>query len=68
MPARSVRTTANATRRSAWNVPAHPNSLALDARRNVLYTTIKCGEHEAKDAQESVARIALDVPIIKAME
>lgn len=42
-----------------WSVPTHPNSLALDARNNVLYVSIKNGDKEEKGAQESVARIAL---------
>ena len=42
-----------------WSVPTHPNSLALDAKNNVLYVTIKNGDDEAKGAKESVARIAL---------
>lgn len=42
-----------------WSVPTHPNSLALDAKNNVLYVTIKNGEKDEKGAQESVARIAL---------
>lgn len=40
-------------------VPAHPNSLALDAENNVLYVTIKSGDDEVKGAKESVARIEL---------
>jgi YVTN family beta-propeller protein len=39
-------------------LPTHPNSLALDARRNVLYVTVKNGEKDPKGANESVARIA----------
>jgi len=42
-----------------WSVPTHPNSLTLDAKNNVLYVTIKNGEKDARDAQESVARIQL---------
>ena len=42
-----------------WSVPTHPNSLALDARNNVLYVSIKNGDKEEKGAHESVARIAL---------
>ncbi|GAB3047552.1 YncE family protein [Stenotrophomonas tumulicola] len=42
-----------------WSVPTHPNSLALDAKNNVLYVTIKNGEKDEKGTQESVARIAL---------
>lgn len=42
-----------------WSMPTHPNSLALDAKKNVLYVTIKNGDDEAKGAKESVARIAL---------
>jgi len=40
-------------------VPTHPNSLALDAKNNVLYVTIKNGENAGKGSEESVARIAL---------
>jgi len=42
-----------------WDLPTHPNSLALDSRRNVLYVTIKNGDKDAKGAKESVARIQL---------
>ncbi|MFT4246512.1 MAG: hypothetical protein QM581_00560 [Pseudomonas sp.] len=42
-----------------WSVPAHPNSLALDTRRNVLYVSIKNGQDAPGDAAESVARIQL---------
>ncbi|MDX3931636.1 MAG: YncE family protein [Stenotrophomonas sp.] len=42
-----------------WSVPTHPNSLALDAKNNVLYVSIKNGDKEEKGVQESVARIAL---------
>lgn len=42
-----------------WQVPTHPNSLALDTTNNVLYVTLKNGESDPKDARESVARIAL---------
>lgn len=44
---------------ATYPVPAHPNSLALDAKNNVLFVSIKNGEKEAKDANESVARIQL---------
>ncbi|WMJ67636.1 YncE family protein [Stenotrophomonas sp. 24(2023)] len=44
---------------ASYNVPTHPNSLALDARNNVLYVTIKNGEKDAKGSEESVARIQL---------
>lgn len=38
-------------------LPTHPNSLALDAKRNVLYVTVKNGEGDPKGSNESVARI-----------
>ena len=38
-------------------LPTHPNSLALDAKRNVLYVTVKNGEKDPKGGNESVARI-----------
>ena len=38
-------------------LPTHPNSLALDAKRNVLYVTVKNGEKDPKGGDESVARI-----------
>jgi DNA-binding beta-propeller fold protein YncE len=44
---------------ATYAVPTHPNSLALDARNNVLYVTVKNGEKDAKGSEESVARIAL---------
>ncbi|OBU64055.1 hypothetical protein A9K58_18125 [Stenotrophomonas maltophilia] len=44
---------------ATYPVPAHPNSLALDEKNNVLFVSIKNGEEEAKDANESVARIQL---------
>ncbi|WP_088101279.1 YncE family protein [Xanthomonas retroflexus] len=44
---------------ATYAVPTHPNSLALDARNNVLYVSIKNGEKDAKGAEESVARIQL---------
>ncbi len=40
-------------------LPTHPNSLALDAKRNVLYVTVKAGEKDPKGGNESVARIQL---------
>ena len=40
-------------------LPSHPNSLALDSRRNVLYVTVKNGRNDAKGSNESVVRIAL---------
>jgi DNA-binding beta-propeller fold protein YncE len=43
----------------SWSVPTHPNSLALDARNNVLYVSIKNGEGDPKGGEESVARIEL---------
>ena len=36
-----------------------PNSLALDAKNNVLFVSIKNGEKDDKGADESVARIQL---------
>lgn len=39
-------------------LPTHPNSLALDARRNVLYVSIKNGQQDPKGAPEGVARLA----------
>lgn len=42
-----------------YDVPTHPNSLALDAKKNVLYVTIKNGDKDEKGSEESVARIAL---------
>lgn len=44
---------------ATYAVPTHPNSLALDAKNNVLYVSIKNGEKDAKGAEESVARIQL---------
>lgn len=41
------------------DLPDLPNSLAFDDARNVLYVTIKNGSEQPKDANESVARIAL---------
>jgi DNA-binding beta-propeller fold protein YncE len=38
-------------------LPTHPNSLALDAKRNVLYVTVKNGKDDPKGSNESVARI-----------
>ena len=38
-------------------LPTHPNSLALDSRRNVLYVTVKNGEKDPKGASDSVARV-----------
>ena len=38
-------------------LPTHPNSLALDARRNALYVTVKSGQSDPKGSNESVARI-----------
>ena len=38
-------------------LPTHPNSLALDARRNVLYVSVKNGEKDPQGSDESVARI-----------
>jgi len=45
---------------ASWSVPTHPNSLALDAKNNVLYVSIKNGEADPKGAEESVARIDLN--------
>lgn len=39
-------------------LPAHPNSLALDSRNNVLYVTVKNGRDAARGSNESVTRIA----------
>jgi len=44
---------------ASWSVPTHPNSLALDAKNNVLYVSIKNGEGDPKGAEEAVARIDL---------
>ena len=40
-------------------LPPHPNSLALDARRNVLYVSVKNAMGGDKTAAESVVRIPL---------
>ncbi|RYF64266.1 MAG: YncE family protein [Comamonadaceae bacterium] len=40
-------------------LPAHPNSLALDSRNNVLYVTVKNGREAARGSHENVVRIAL---------
>jgi len=39
-------------------LPTHPNSLALDARNNVLYVSVKNGGGDEKGGNESVVRIA----------
>ncbi|MDA7415758.1 YncE family protein [Xenophilus arseniciresistens] len=39
-------------------LPAHPNSLALDSRNNVLFVTVKNGRDAARGSNESVTRIA----------
>lgn len=44
---------------ATYTVPTHPNSLALDAKNNVLYVSVKNGEKDAKGSNESVARIQL---------
>lgn len=44
---------------ATYEVPTHPNSLALDAKNNVLYVSIKNGEKDAKGSEESIARIQL---------
>ena len=44
---------------ATYTVPTHPNSLALDAKNNVLFVSIKNGEKDDKGADESVARIQL---------
>ncbi|MGE8259965.1 MAG: YncE family protein, partial [Stenotrophomonas sp.] len=44
---------------ASYAVPTHPNSLALDAKNNVLFVSIKNGEKDAKGSEESVARIQL---------
>lgn len=38
-------------------LPTYPNSLALDARSNALYVTVKNGQSDPKGSNESVARI-----------
>ncbi|MDS1139204.1 YncE family protein [Pusillimonas sp. SM2304] len=38
-------------------VPTHPNTLAQDAERNVVFVTIKNGEGDPKGSKESVARL-----------
>lgn len=38
-------------------LPTHPNSLALDARRNALFVTVKNGKDDPRGSNESVARI-----------
>ena len=43
----------------ATTVPTHPNSLALDAKNNVLFVSVKNGEKDDQGADESVARIQL---------
>lgn len=44
---------------ATYAVPTHPNSLALDAKNNVLFVSVKNGDSDAKGSEESVARIAL---------
>jgi len=39
-------------------LPAHPNSLTLDSRNNVLYVSVKNGRNEPRGSNESVVRIA----------
>ena len=39
-------------------LPTHPNSLALDARNNVLYVSVKSGAGDEKGGKEHVVRIA----------
>ena len=39
-------------------LPDHPNSLALDAKNNVLYVSVKNGREAARGSNESVVRIA----------
>ena len=44
--------------------PTHPNGLALDAQRNVLYGSVKNGQKDPKDAaawRAFVARVAAPV-------
>lgn len=41
------------------DVPDHPQSLALDEARNVLYATVKNNKDKPKDANESVVRVQL---------
>lgn len=39
-------------------LPTHPNSLALDARNNVLYVSVKNGRNDPRGSPENVVRIA----------
>ncbi|RMX03628.1 YncE family protein [Corticibacter populi] len=41
-----------------FELPKHPNSLAFDARRNVLYVSVKNGREAERGGAESVVRIA----------
>ncbi|WP_323717836.1 YncE family protein [Paracoccus aminovorans] len=41
------------------DLPAHPNSLALDAKSGALFVTVKNGEDAAQGSAESVVRIGL---------
>lgn len=42
----------------SFDLPSHPNSLALDKANGAVFVTIKNGENAAKDSKESVARIS----------
>lgn len=39
-------------------LPSHPNSLALNPATGEVFVTIKNGENDPKNGNESVARIA----------
>lgn len=39
------------------SLPTHPNSLALDVKNSVVYTTVKIGQKDPKGSQESIARV-----------
>ncbi|QEI08709.1 YncE family protein [Pigmentiphaga aceris] len=39
------------------SLPTHPNSLALDEKNGVVYTSVKIGEKDPKGSQESIARV-----------
>lgn len=40
-----------------FDLPSHPNSLALDPASGAVFVTIKNGEKDAKNSHESVARL-----------
>lgn len=42
-----------------FDLPSHPNSLALDPVSGVVFATIKNGDNDANNSNESVARLAL---------